>query len=240
MFTKNHSFAMLACTGVCLFSISNLRADEAPAAPALETEEQKISYIIGTSIGQNMREDGLDIDMDAFLRGISDALEERELAMTEEQMMASMQAFQVKMMEQQQQAMAAEADNNATAGAEFLAENAKREGVTTTESGLQYEVIEAGEGARPTADGTVTVHYTGSLIDGTVFDSSVERGQPASFGVSQVIPGWTEALQLMPAGSKWRVFIPSNLAYGEQGAGGGAIGPNETLIFEVELLEVNE
>ena len=217
-------------------------AEAAPAVDAtaagLATEEQQISYIIGTSVGQNMKEDQLDIDMDAFVRGLSDVLEDRELAMSEEQMMVTMQAFQQKMMAEQQQQMAAAAEQNAAVGAQFLAQNAERDGVTTTESGLQYEVLEAGEGDRPAAEDTVTVHYTGSLIDGTVFDSSVERGQPAQFNVGQVIPGWTEALQLMPVGSKWRVFIPSDLAYGAQGAGGGAIGPNETLVFEVELIEV--
>ena len=246
---------VLASAGAFLITTTTMRADEASApapetalpgaalgglvdsaAPTLETEEQRIGYIIGTSIGENMKADQLDIDIDAFVRGLTDVLEDRELAMTEEQMMATMAEFQQKMMAQQQQQMAAAADQNAAAGVDFLTENGKRDGVTTTESGLQYEVLEAGDGERPTADDSVTVHYTGKLIDGTVFDSSVERGQPATFGVGQVIPGWTEALQMMPVGSTWRIFIPSNLAYGAEGAGGGAIGPNETLVFEVQLL----
>lgn len=129
------------------------------------------------------------------------------------------------------------ADVNAKAGEQFLAENGKRVEVKTTPSGLQYEVLEEGTGVQPTAGDRVTVHYTGKLIDGTVFDSSVDRGEPATFGVTQVIPGWVEALQMMKAGSKWRLFIPSALAYGPQGAG-GIIGPNQTLIFDVELISV--
>ena len=141
------------------------------------------------------------------------------------------------MEERQREAAAAIAKVNSEAGEAFLKENGTREGVKTTESGLQYEVIEEGNGAMPKAGDDVTVHYTGTLIDGTVFDSSVERGAPATFGVTQVIPGWVEALQMMKEGAKWRLFIPSNLAYGPNGAG-GIIGPNATLIFDVELIKV--
>lgn len=240
------AFAGLLLTSHAIGQESEAPAAEAPAAPAaeapaaagLESEEKKISYIIGNNIGQNIKQDNLDLDIDAFVRGLEDVLEEREPALSEEEMMTTMQAFQQKMMAEQQQEMAAEAEENAAAALAFLTENSERDEVTTTESGLQYEVLEEGDGERPASDDTVTVHYTGSLIDGTVFDSSVERGQPANFAVDQVIPGWTEALQLMPAGSKWRLYIPSDLAYGDQGAGGGAIGPNETLIFEVELIEI--
>ena len=142
-------------------------------------------------------------------------------------------------MEKQQQAEAAKAGAaNRAAGEAFLAENGKRAEVKTTPSGLQYEVLEEGNGPQPTAQDQVEVHYTGKLIDGTVFDSSVDRGVPATFGVTQVIPGWVEALQLMKAGSKWRLFIPSQLAYGPAGTPGGPIGPDSTLIFDVELLKV--
>ncbi|MDE6467761.1 MAG: FKBP-type peptidyl-prolyl cis-trans isomerase, partial [Muribaculaceae bacterium] len=159
------------------------------------------------------------------------------------QKMTSMEAkeiinsFFTKLQEKQQAEAAAMGELNAKAGKEFLEVNGKREEVRTTASGLQYEVLEEGSGAQPKAGDSVTVHYTGKLIDGTVFDSSVDRGEPATFGVTQVIPGWVEALQLMKAGSKWRLFIPSDLAYGPQGAG-GVIGPNQTLIFDVELISV--
>jgi FKBP-type peptidyl-prolyl cis-trans isomerase len=141
------------------------------------------------------------------------------------------------MQAEQQEAVSAQSDSNAAEGAAFLAENAKKEGVVTTDSGLQYKIMNTGVGPKPTADSTVEVHYAGRLLDGTEFDSSVKRGVPTQFGVTQVIPGWTEVLQLMPEGSKWEVYIPSNLAYGPGGT--GPIGPNSTLIFEVELLQAN-
>jgi FKBP-type peptidyl-prolyl cis-trans isomerase FklB len=152
---------------------------------------------------------------------------------TQEELMAAMQAFEGSMREKE----AMRGKESKAAGDKFLAENGKREGVTTTASGLQYEVVKAGDGPKPVATDKVNVHYHGTLIDGKVFDSSVERGQPITFGVQEVIKGWTEALQLMPVGSKWKIYIPSQLAYGEQGAGGD-IGPNEALIFEVELLGI--
>ena len=148
-----------------------------------------------------------------------------------------MQDFQRKVQQAGQQAVAKAAENNKKAGAEFLAENAKKEGVKTTASGLQYEVLSEGTGKQPVAADTVRVHYTGKLLDGTVFDSSVERGEPAEFGLTQVIAGWTEGLQLMKTGSKFRFFIPADLAYGDHGAG-GSIPPQATLIFDVELLAV--
>lgn len=147
--------------------------------------------------------------------------------------MAAMQAFENNMREKE----AARGNEAKAAGEKFLAENGKKKGVTTTASGLQYEILKAGDGPKPQATDRVNVHYHGTLLNGKVFDSSVERGQPITFGVQEVIKGWTEALQLMPVGSKWRIFIPSNLAYGEQGAGGD-IGPNEALIFDVELLGI--
>ena len=147
--------------------------------------------------------------------------------------MGAMQAFENSMREKE----AARGNEAKAAGEKFLAENGKKKGVTTTASGLQYEILKAGDGLKPQATDRVNVHYHGTLLNGKVFDSSVERGQPITFGVQEVIKGWTEALQLMPVGSKWRIFIPSNLAYGEQGAGGD-IGPNEALIFDVELLGI--
>jgi len=157
--------------------------------------------------------------------------------MTYDEAKAEIQSFFGEMEKKQQEAAAKMAEANSAAGEAFLLENGKRVEVKTTPSGLQYEVLVDGDGPQPTAEDRVEVHYTGKLIDGTVFDSSVDRGMPATFGVTQVIPGWVEALQLMKAGSKWRLFIPSALAYGPQGAG-GIIGPNQTLIFDVELLKV--
>lgn len=198
----------------------------------------RISYALGLSMGNNFRASGIQkIDVEDFGDGVAAVFEGRKPRMTYDEAKAEIQAFFTEMEKKQQEQAAAMATVNAEAGAKFMDENGKRAEVRTTASGLQYEVLTEGTGAMPTADDQVEVHYTGKLIDGTVFDSSVDRGQPATFGVTQVIPGWVEALQMMKAGSKWRLFIPSQLAYGPQGAG-GVIGPNQTLIFDVELLRV--
>ena len=215
---------------------------EAPAAEAtvaLETSAQRLSYGIAYGLGSRMSQDSVPLDVDAFTAGLSDALNGAEPRMTEEEIAAEMQAYQEKAAAEQQAAQAAAGEANLAAAATFLAENAAKEGVVVTESGLQYEILEAGDGAVPTAEDTVEVHYRGTLMDGTEFDSSYSRNQTASFGVTQVIPGWVEALQLMPVGSKWKLVIPSELAYGAGGAG-GTIGPNATLIFEVELISIAE
>lgn len=198
----------------------------------------RISYALGLSMGNNFRASGIQkIDVEDFADGVAAVFEGRKPRMTYDEAKAEIQAFFTEMEKKQQEQAAAMAAVNAEAGTKFLDENGKRAEVRTTASGLQYEVLTEGTGAMPTAEDQVEVHYTGKLIDGTVFDSSVDRGQPATFGVTQVIPGWVEALQMMKAGSKWRLFIPSQLAYGPQGAG-GVIGPNQTLIFDVELLRV--
>ncbi len=201
-------------------------------------EFDRISYALGLSMGNNFRSSGIDkIDVDDFAAGVAAVYSGEKPRMTYDEAKAEIQAY-FQAMEERQRAAAAEMGKvNAAAGEAFLKENGAREGVMTTASGLQYEVLEEGTGAQPSAGDQVTVHYTGKLIDGTVFDSSVERGEPATFGVTQVIPGWVEALQMMKEGAKWRLFIPSNLAYGPNGAG-GAIGPNATLIFDVELIKV--
>lgn len=198
----------------------------------------KLSYALGLSMGNNFRGSGIKkINSKDFADGVAAVYDGATPKMTIDEAKAEIQTF-FKAMEEEQRAAAAEmAKINAEAGEKFLAENRDREGVLTTPSGLQYEILHVGEGPMPTSTDQVKVHYTGRLLDGTVFDSSVERGAPATFGVTQVIPGWVEALQLMTAGSKWRLYIPSNLAYGPNGAG-GVIGPNATLIFDVELLEV--
>lgn len=198
----------------------------------------KISYALGLSMGNNFRASGVSkIDIKDFADGVAAVYGEQTLKMTYDEAKQVIREYFQEMEQKQQEAAAAAAKVNEEAGKSYLEENGKRPEIVTTPSGLQYEVLEEGNGPQPAAGDQVKVHYTGRLIDGTVFDSSVERGEPATFGVTQVIPGWVEALQLMKAGSKWRLHIPSNLAYGPQGAG-GVIGPNSTLIFDVELLEV--
>lgn len=202
------------------------------------TELEKISYALGMSMANNFRSSGIqELDVKKFAQGLDAAFNGGELSMTYDQAKETIRVYFTQMEEQMRAQAEASAKVNEEAGKSYLAENAKRPETVTLPSGLQYEVIEEGKGPQPTAQDQVKVHYTGRLIDGTVFDSSVERGEPATFGVTQVIPGWVEALQLMKAGSKWRLHIPSQLAYGPQGAG-GVIGPNATLIFDVELLEV--
>ncbi len=198
----------------------------------------KISYALGMSMANNFRSSGIkEINMTDFAEGMDAAFNGHELKMTYDEAKEVIREY-FTAMEQEMQAQAEVAAKvNEAAGRDYLEANGKRPEIITTPSGLQYEVLTEGNGPRPAAGDQVKVHYTGRLIDGTVFDSSVERGEPATFGVTQVIPGWVEALQLMPAGSKWRLHIPSALAYGPQGAG-GIIGPNSTLIFDVELLEV--
>jgi FKBP-type peptidyl-prolyl cis-trans isomerase len=209
----------------------------APAAVTLESTEQRLSYGIGYNLGQRMQSDGVPMDTDAFTAGLRDAMSGSEPRMTQEEIAAEMQSYQQKMAAEQQAAQAELASANAAAAEAYLAENAKVEGVVVTESGLQYQVLEEGDGPKPGAEDTVEVHYRGTLVDGTEFDSSYARGQTVSFGVGQVIPGWTEALQLMPVGSKWKLSIPPELGYGAGGAG-QAIGPNSALIFEVELVSI--
>lgn len=211
--------------------------EAAASAVALETSEQRLSYGIAYGLGERMKADSVPMDVDAFTLGLRDALEVGEPRLSQEEIAAEMQAFQEKAQEAQQAAAATAGEGNAVAAAAFLAENSTKEGVVVTDSGLQYEVVEAGDGAKPGADDTVEVHYRGTLLDGTEFDSSYSRGQTVSFGVSQVIPGWTEALQLMSVGAKWKLFIPSDIAYGAGGAG-ASIGPNAALIFDVELIAI--
>jgi FKBP-type peptidyl-prolyl cis-trans isomerase FklB len=200
-----------------------------------ETEIEQVSYIIATNMAQGLKSQGLDtINADAVAKAFKDVFEDNELAISEEESNEIMKVFSEKMIARQKEKSAKANEVEIT----YLAENGEKEGVTTTESGLQYEVITSGGGEKPTAADQVTVHYHGMLTDRTVFDSSVDRGQPASFGVTQVIKGWTEALQLMSVGDKWKLTIPADLAYGDQGYG-GMIGPGATLVFEVELLGIN-
>lgn len=206
-------------------------------AKPLITEKQKVSYSIGLSLGANFSKQSLEIDAEALKQGVLDAMSGAQPKLTEAEMKEVMTNLQKRMIAKKQEADAEVATKNLEEGEEFLAENKKREGVKTLPSGLQYEVIEAGDGKSPEATDTVVTNYKGTLIDGTEFDSSYKRGKPATFPVNGVIKGWTEVLQLMKTGAKWKVYVPSDLAYGNRGAG-PLIGPNSTLIFEIELLEV--
>jgi len=199
----------------------------------LDTEKQKLSYTMGQQIGSGIQQDQLDVETESLVLGLSHALNGEKSILSDEEMRTVIESFQKEM-----QAKAGEAKSgNSDKGNEFLKDNSSKDGVETLSSGMQYIVINQGDGEKPKATDTVDVHYEGSLINGTVFDSSIKRGEPATFPVNGVIQGWQEALQLMVVGAKWKVFIPSELAYGEHGAG-GAIGPNETLIFEMELLAI--
>lgn len=203
----------------------------------LKTQKEKLSYTMGVEAGNNMKRQSVDIDPDVLSRGLKDALSGSALLMSEEEMLAVKNAFRQEMMAKQAEETKKLAEKNKKAGEAFLEENKKKEGVKTLPSGLQYKVITEGTGKSPKTTDTVTVNYRGTSIDGVEFDSSYKRGQPATFPVNGVIPGWTEALQLMKEGAKWQIFIPASLAYGEKGAG-NIIGPNATLIFEVELISI--
>lgn len=198
----------------------------------------KLSYALGMSMGHNFKGSGIKtLNSADFAAGVASVYDGVKPEMTFDEAKRIVNEYFAKLEAEMQAEAAKQGEVNRKNGEAFLSENAKREGIKVTESGLQYEVLESGKGDSPKASDNVEVHYTGKLIDGTVFDSSVERGVPASFGVTQVIPGWVEALQLMHEGDKWRLYIPSDLAYGPNGAG-GVIGPNMTLIFDVELLRV--
>lgn len=203
----------------------------------LKNPQQRSSYSIGADIGGNLKRQGLEVDGKAMAAGLIDALAGKT-QLTDAEIKETLTAFRTQMMEKMQARQKEAGDKNIKDGEAFLAANAKKEGVKTTASGLQYKVLKSGAGkVSPKATDTVKVHYHGTLIDGTVFDSSVDRGEPISFPLNGVIPGWTEGLQLMKEGDKFQFVIPSKLAYAEQGAG-GKIGPNSTLVFEVELLAI--
>jgi FKBP-type peptidyl-prolyl cis-trans isomerase len=217
-------------------------AKTAAAAPALTTRTQKFSYglgmNIGTGLGGNLKKQAVEFDPSLVAQGLKDAMVGGKTRMTPEEAQAVLSEVQNEVNKQRQEKTQQAGAANKTEGEAFLAANKSKEGVVTLPSGLQYKILTAGTGAKPTAADSVVCNYRGTLVNGTEFDSSYKRGQPVTFPVSGVIKGWTEALQLMPVGSKWQLFVPSGLAYGEQGGGGGQIGPNATLIFDVELLSI--
>jgi len=222
-----------------LLSACNQQATVQDEAVKLDNQTNKASYSIGVQMGSQMSRIKDLVNQDAIIMGFKDSIEGKESQLTTEQMQTVMQEFQKSIVEQQQAKQAEVANSNGAEGKKYLAENKTKEGVKTTESGLQYKIIKEGTGATPKATDTVVTHYSGTLINGKVFDSSYKRNSPATFPVNGVIKGWTEALQLMKVGAKWQLFIPAELAYGERGAG-SSIGPNQVLIFEIELLEIKK
>jgi len=219
------------------------KTSQAPAANSqngtvLATQKDKVSYAIGLNIGKNLHRDSIDVDPNLLLQGLKDALAGGKTLLTEDEVKATMTALQTDLRQKQEVKMQQAGEANKKEGEAFLAANKTKEGVVTLPSGLQYKILKTGTGPKPTANDSVVCNYRGTFIDGTEFDSSDKHGgQPVTFTVGQVIKGWTEALQLMPVGSKWQLFIPSDLAYGQRGAGAD-IAPNATLIFEVELLSI--
>jgi len=215
---------------ICL----SLSSTQLRAAAEIKSDKQKLSYTLGAYFSQGISKQNNDIDTPAFIQAVEDVLTKSNLKMTDTEMQQVLTAYQQKLVQER----TAMADTNKSTGEKFLTENGKQEGIVTLPSGLQYKVIKQGDGPKPKIDSNVTVHYHGTHIDGRVFDSSYDRGQPASLSLSQVIKGWQEAVPLMNVGSKYQVYIPAALAYGQQGAG-NSIGPYETLIFDIELLGIN-
>ncbi len=229
---SDNKVAAVAATATA--AVQPAAAASVAVASKLETEKQKVSYAIGSQLGAQLKRDELDLDLKIFTQAIEDAMQGKPSMMEPAEMMQTMQEFQKRKQAEMQEKRQGLAKENKEQGDKFLADNAKKEGIVTTTTGLQYKVLTEGHGPKPAKEATVEVHYRGTLINGEEFDSSYKRGQPATFPINRVIPGWTEALQLMPEGSKWQLFIPASLAYGPGGT--GKIGPNATLLFEVELL----
>jgi FKBP-type peptidyl-prolyl cis-trans isomerase FklB len=231
---KRQLLAILTTFTIVLLAIGCTAADK---TPKLETLMDKVSYSIGLNIGKDFKSQNIEVNPELLARGIKDAISDTKPLLTDEEIQEAIGSFQLERLAEAEEMAKAAGEKNRQEGESFLLENAKKEGVVTLPSGLQYKVIEEGTGKSPEPGDQVTVHYRGTLVDGTEFDSSYERGEPVTFPVGGVIPGWTEALQLMKEGAKWQLFIPPSLAYGEKGAG-QVIGPNSTLIFDVELISV--
>ena len=227
--------SMVAVAGILLFA-GQVNAGE---DLVLKSQKDKISYIIGMDLGKNFQKQEIEIDADILAQGIKDGISGRKPLLSEQEVRETLAGFQAEMTAKQTELAKKRGEKNKKEGETFLAENQKKEGVKTLPSGVQYKVIKTGTGNSPKSTDEVTVHYRGALIDGTEFDSSYRRGKPETLPVNAVIPAWTEALQLMQVGTKWQLFVPSNLAYGERGAG-QIIGPNAVLIFEIELISIQE
>ncbi len=223
---------VVVVAGMLFFAVHAAAAEQ-----ALKSEKEKLSYAIGVDLANSFKRQSIDVDPDTLARGMKDALSGGKVLLSDEEILAIKNNVRHEIMKKQEEARKELGEKNKKEGEAFLAENGKKDGVKTLPSGLQYKVITEGKGKSPKATDTVTVNYRGTLIDGTEFDSSYKRGQPATFPVNGVIPGWTEALQLMKEGAKWQLFLPAKLAYGEKGAG-NIIGPDAVLIFEVELISV--
>jgi FKBP-type peptidyl-prolyl cis-trans isomerase FklB len=213
-------------------------AAKTPAPLTLKTPKEKASYAIGMNIGKNLKRDSVEVDPSVLYRALKDAYVGNQLLLTDEEAKAALMALQAEVRAKEDAKLKAAALENKKTGEAFLAANKSKEGVVTLPSGLQYKIIKEGAGPKPTAEDTVLCHYRGTLVDNTEFDSSYKRGEPLKIPVGGVIKGWTEAIQLMPVGSKWQLFIPSDLAYGERGAPGSPIGPNSALVFDVELISI--
>ena len=222
-----------------VLAVAALGACQGGPSADLESFEGRSSYAVGLDIGMNLERTGVELELAGVLRGISDVLEGRELQMTQEEVGQVLQELSTRMQTAQQERFAEAAERNVTEGQEYLAQNGQRDGVITTESGLQFKVLKAGDGQSPAAEDMVTVHYKGSFIDGKEFDSSFSRGKPATFETDGVIKGWTEALQLMKENAKWQLFVPPDLAYGRTGLE-GSIPPNKVLVFEIELISIQK
>ncbi|NYZ64141.1 FKBP-type peptidyl-prolyl cis-trans isomerase [Luteimonas deserti] len=231
--------AMIACKPIDKETgkpVETTAADSAAGGAeiaGLKGEREQISYIIGNQMGEQLKQIKDELDVKTLQRAIAETLDDKAIEISDEHAMAVMQAFGERMQAKQLAEMEQKAKTNATEAETFFAENAKRDGVQTTASGLQYRVVTEGSGPKPGPNDTVRVHYKGTLLNGETFDSSYDRGEPAQFALNQVVPGWQEGLQLMPVGSKYELWIPGNLGYGEMGS--GPIGPNQALAFEVEL-----
>ena len=231
------SRAFVAAAFILIFATGcSAESSTSDVVAALDTDDQKVSYGIGHSVGQGLAPVAERIDIDAMTRGFKDALDEAESAIPADELQSVMQVFQQELMQADQLAKAEQAEAGSAEAELFMARNGAREGVTTTESGLQYEILNQGTGPKPGPDDQVTVHYRGTLADGTPFDSSYDRGEPATFGLQGVIQGFSEGLQLMPVGSKYMLFVPSDIGYGAQGS--GPIPPSAALVFELELLSI--
>lgn len=215
-------------------------AGQAPAAGGLKTQKEKVSYAIGMEMGKGVKAQGIDVDPALLAQGLRDAISGAKSQLTEDELKQVIGSLQAEMRQKQMQAMEMAASENKTKGDAFLAENGKKDGVVTLPDGLEYKIITAGTGKKPAESDTVLCNYKGTFVDGQEFDSSAQAGRPVPFEVKNVIPGFKEVLQMMPVGSKWMVVVPSNLAYGERGAGNGAIGPNATLVFEIELVSIED